>query len=78
MKALRWLLSAFKPMRIDSLVQAVALNPKGDVDGAVNEKFILRDCSNFITITKSDTVRLAHRSVKEYLVHSLPALASAL
>ncbi|KAM0796200.1 hypothetical protein BDR22DRAFT_868460 [Usnea florida] len=69
-KALRWLLSAFKPMKIDSLVQAVALNPDGRVDGAVNEKFILRICSNFVTKTKSDTVRFAHRSVKEYLLHS--------
>ena len=57
-------------MKIDSLVQAVALNPDGRIDGAVNEKFILRVCSNFVTKTKSDTVRFAHRSVKEYLLHS--------
>lgn len=69
-KALRLILSAFKPLRIDNLVQAVALNSEGDIDEAVNEKLISQVCSNFIIITKSRTVRLAHRSVKEYLVHS--------
>ena len=69
-KTLQLLLSAFKPLNMASLVQAVALKFEGDTDKEIDEKFILGICSNFITITKSGTVRLAHRSVKEYLVHS--------
>ena len=69
-KTLRLLLSAFKPLKVDSLVQAVALNAEGHTDGTVNETSISQICSNFIIITESGIVRLAHRSVKEYLVHS--------
>lgn len=69
-KALRWILCSFKPLTMDALVQAVALDSAGHVDPFVDQDFVLQICSNFITVTASGCVKIAHRSVKEYLMRS--------
>ena len=69
-KALRWVFCAFKPLTIEDLAQAVALDSDGNTDTVVTGSFLLQICGSFIIVTNSGSVRFAHRSVKEYLTHS--------
>ena len=57
-------------MTLDGLVEAVALDLDGHRDTVVDRSFVMQICSNFIRVAESGTVRLAHRSVKEYLARS--------
>ena len=43
----------------------------GDIDPVIERKFLLEIGNNFILVTKSDTVKFAHRSAREFLVQSL-------
>ena len=63
----------FKPLTIEGLAQAVALDSDGNTDTVVTGNFLLQVCGSFIIVTNSGSVRFAHRSVKEYLMQeSLP------
>ena len=53
------------------LVQAVALDQYGDIDPVIERRFLLEIGNNLIFVTKSDTVKFAHRSAREFLVQSL-------
>ncbi|KAL8689587.1 MAG: hypothetical protein Q9218_004776 [Villophora microphyllina] len=66
-KALQWMLASLKPLNMDILIQAVALDSAGNRDPMVDERFLLRICSNLIIRATSGVVKFAHRSVKEYL-----------
>ena len=69
-KALQWVYCAFKPLSIEDLAQAVALDSNGNTDTVVTGSFLLQICGSFIIVTNSGSVRFAHRSVKEYLTYS--------
>ena len=69
-KALQWVYCAFKPLSIEDLAQAVALDSDGNTDTVVTGSFLLQICGSFIIVTNSGSVKFAHRSVKEYLTHS--------
>ena len=69
-KALQWVYCAFKPLLIEDLAQAVALDSDGNTDIVVTGSFLLQICGSFIIVTNSGSVKFAHRSVKEYLTHS--------
>lgn len=56
---------------MDGLVQAVALDQYGDIDPVIERRFLLDTGNNSIFVTKSDTVKFAHRSAREFLVQSL-------
>lgn len=66
-KALKCVLHSFRPLKIQELAQAIALNAEGEIDPHVDESYILNVCSNFILTDDSGTVHLAHQSVREYL-----------
>lgn len=70
-KALQWVFCAFKPLTIEGLAQAVALDSDGNTDTVVTGSFLLQVCGSFIIVTNSGSVRFAHRSVKEYLMQTL-------
>jgi ankyrin repeat protein len=61
-RALQWVLCAFRPFDIQELRAAIAVE---DLD--VTVKLLLDLCSNFIHVDSKGFVRLAHISVKEYL-----------
>ena len=61
----------FKPLTIEGLAQAVALDSEGTIDTVVTGSFLLQVCGSFIIVTNSGSVRFAHRSVKEYLMQAL-------
>ena len=69
-KALQWVYCAFKPLSIEDLAQAIALDSDGNTDTVVTGNFLLQICGSFIIVTNSGSVKFAHRSVKEYLTHS--------
>ena len=69
-KALQWVYCAFKPLSIEDLAQAVALDSDGNTDTVVTGSFLLQICGSFIIVTSSGSVRFAHTSVKEYLTYS--------
>ena len=71
-KALQWVYCAFKPLSIEDLAQAVALDSDGNTDTVVTGSFLLQICGSFIIVTNSGSVRFAHRSVKEYLTCAAP------
>ena len=56
---------------MDGLVQAVALDQYGDIDPVIERRFLLEIGNNFIPVTRSDRVKYAHRSAREFLVQSL-------
>lgn len=66
-KALKCVLCSFRPLHIKELVQAIAMDPHGKLDESVKKEYVLDICSNFILLDNSDTVHLAHLSVREYL-----------
>ena len=70
-KALQWVLCAFKPLTIEGLAQAVAFNSDGSTDTVVTGRFLLQVCGNFIVVTSSGSVRFAHRSAKEFSMRYL-------
>ena len=70
-KALQWVLCAFKPLTIEGLAQAVAFNSDGSTDTVVTGSFLLQVCGNFIVVTSSGSVKFAHRSAKEFSMQYL-------
>jgi hypothetical protein len=66
-RALRCVLGAFQPLTIHQLVEAVAIEPGGAIDRSIDGSYILDVCSNFILVDVSESVSLAHLSVREYL-----------
>lgn len=72
-KTLQWVFCAVKPLTIQDLVRAVALQSDGTADSVVTERFLVQVCGSFIIVTNSGVVRFAHRSVEEFLTQcSLP------
>jgi hypothetical protein len=84
MRILRWLVCSARPLQIEELVDVIAVDTEGDprfdADNRLKEpRDILTICSSLVTISAETTegsqskitemeVRLAHFSVKEYLV----------
>src|ERR1700737_3999508 len=71
-KVLQWLAYSAQPLRIEEIVEVIAIDIKDnhlfDPENRLPDpQDILTICSSMVTITDSE-LRLAHFSVKEYLV----------
>ena len=66
-RVFKWILSAYKPLKLSELSYAAALRDDGVADPEVNNDFVLDVCSNFVTIDTSDRLQFAHASVREFL-----------
>ena len=70
-KAMQWVLCSPTPLTMNGLVQAVAFDQYGDIDPVIERRFLLEIGNIFILVTKSGTVKFAHRSAREFRVQSL-------
>jgi ankyrin repeat protein len=76
LKILQWLVYSARPLRIEEIAEVIAVdiedNPRFDTERRLPEpRDILTICSSLVTIVVEEAkeqVRLAHFSVKEYLV----------
>ena len=79
--ALLWLAFSERPLRIDEVAEATAINPQSDLAFDPKERFpdprdVLQILSSLVTVSSKDdgyespqlVIRLAHFSVKEYLL----------
>ena len=66
-RVFKWILSAYRPLKLSELSYAAALQDDGVADPEVNNDFVLDVCSNFVTIDTSDHVQFAHASVRDFL-----------
>ncbi|GIJ81561.1 hypothetical protein Asppvi_000060 [Aspergillus pseudoviridinutans] len=70
-RAIRWVMSASKPMTTVEILAAIRLSPDGDLlplDDTVDEQGLLSLCNNFLTLDSQLKVwRFPHLSVREYL-----------
>jgi hypothetical protein len=71
-KILQWLAYSTRPLRIEEMVEVIAVDIKGDPrfdpeNRLPDPRDILTICSSLVTTATSE-LRLAHFSVKEYLV----------
>ena len=76
-KALRWVLCAFRALSLRELTYLAALKPDGTVRTGVQEGIILDLCSNLIIEDSLGFVRFAHLSVRHYLERKMPPDFSA-
>jgi Ankyrin repeats (3 copies) len=72
LKILQWLVYSARPLRIDEVVDAIAVysdnDPRFDLESRLPDpQDLLTICSSLITIAGVE-IRLAHFSVKEYLI----------
>lgn len=72
-RVLRWVVFARRPLTLCELAEAVAirwddesLNRARTID---NDMHILEACSNLIVQTPDHTIRLAHHTIQDYLLH---------
>ncbi|MBE3049369.1 ankyrin repeat domain-containing protein [Candidatus Bathyarchaeota archaeon] len=66
--ALRWVLSAFRPLSLRELAYAVYVNPQdGSPTRGVQEGDLLEFCSNLLVEDSTGIMQLAHLSVRNYL-----------
>ncbi|KAL8666230.1 MAG: hypothetical protein Q9168_007531 [Polycauliona sp. 1 TL-2023] len=70
MKLLCWTHYAFRPLKVDELRHAVAIEPGDtsfDEDGLLDENLVESICAGLLTIQENDTVGLVHYTAQEYL-----------
>jgi Ankyrin repeats (3 copies) len=72
LKILQWLVYSARPLRIDEVVDVIAVfvdnDPRFDIENRLPDpQDILTICSSLVTIAGAE-IRLAHFSVKEYLM----------
>ncbi|KAI9838432.1 MAG: hypothetical protein M1837_002487 [Sclerophora amabilis] len=79
--ALQWLAFSGRPLSLDEVAEAVAVNPEqtsfADEDRLYDPHDILTFCSSLVTLSHDKNLHLAHASVKDYLIseriHNGPA-----
>ncbi|KAK8237045.1 hypothetical protein HDK77DRAFT_306209 [Phyllosticta capitalensis] len=74
--AFRWITCAHRPLKTEELFEALAIEESDDHfhwDRVItdSDKF-LRACGNLVVIQVDGTVRLAHETVKQFLLRDLP------
>jgi len=70
MRALQWILGAVHDLPIDELAKAVSIDTHGVFDEEVDSIMVLELCSNLVVVDDLGTCRLAHLSVRDFLVQS--------
>ncbi|CAI6281679.1 unnamed protein product [Periconia digitata] len=70
---LQWLTSAYRPLHISELAEAIALDPNKrtfdrDQDRLYDPEEVLDLCGSLVRLDENGTVKLAHASCKEYLL----------
>ncbi|KAH7361555.1 hypothetical protein B0T11DRAFT_297123 [Plectosphaerella cucumerina] len=71
--ALRWVLSAFRPLTLKELTYAVSVNHEVDpTPRGASEGDLLEFCSNFILEDTTGIMQLAHLSARHYLEARIP------
>ena len=66
-RAFKWILSAYRPLKLSELSYAAAIRDDGVVDSEVDNGFVLDVCSNFVTIDTANEIQFVHASVREFL-----------
>ena len=66
-RAFKWILSAYQPLKLSELSYAAAIRDDGALDSEVDDDFVLDVCSNFVTIDTSERTQFVHASVREFL-----------
>ena len=66
-RAFKWILSSYRPLRLSELSYAAAIRDDGALDAEVDNDFVLDVCSNFVTIDTSEHPQFVHASVHEFL-----------
>jgi hypothetical protein len=73
-EVLQWLAFSVRPLRLAEIAETLIIKPGvialSEEDRLFSELDILTICSSLIRISNGDEVRLAHYSVKEYLMSS--------
>lgn len=67
-KALQWTLCAMEDLPPNELAQAISIDLNGDFDNEVDAPMLLDICSNLIVLDNDGNCRLAHLSVKGFLL----------
>ena len=68
MRAMQWVLFAREDITIDELARAISVDRDGSFDEELDGAMLLDICSNLILIDKSGLCRLAHISIKGYIL----------
>ena len=66
-RAFKWILSAYYPLKLSKLSYAIAIRDDGVLDSEVDNAFVLDVCSNFVTIDAFERPQFVHASVREFL-----------
>jgi ankyrin repeat protein len=75
-RALLWLVFSGRPLKIEELAEAACIDPDADPPFSEDDRFhdpcnnILEILGSFVSLDRGGGVRLAHFSVKEYLLSS--------
>ena len=67
LRAFKWILSSYEPLRLSDLSYAAAIRDDGVLDSEVDNDFVLDVCSNFVTFDASEQAQFVHASVREFL-----------
>lgn len=74
LRALNWLVGTERPLSLEELAEAIAINPEKDrfdlAERLLDPEEIFDLCGSLIRTDESGTITLAHFSVKEYLLSS--------
>lgn len=71
--ALRWVLSAFRPLTLRELAYAASINHQdGSASRGAQEGELLEFCSNLLVQDSTGIMQVAHLSVREYLERRMP------
>ena len=68
-RAFHWMMCAQRPLSVPELAAVAAADQSETMKKEVNDKYILKICSNFIIADSSLIAQFAHLSVREYLQH---------
>ena len=75
--AFQWLAFSARPLRLDELAEALAVRPGStQMDNLFTPQDILTICSSLVTLTSTGELKLAHFTVKEYLLSDRILLTS--
>jgi hypothetical protein len=74
--ALKWVMCAFRSLRVEELALASSVRSEGEMPGDVTKERLMKHCANLLFRDESGYVRFAHMSVSEFL-QSKPEYATS-
>ncbi|MCJ1453511.1 hypothetical protein MMC28_003858 [Mycoblastus sanguinarius] len=70
MRALQWVLSAIEDLSVDEVAKAISIDCDGNFNEEIDGDMVLDLCSNLVTLDNYRCCRLAHLSVRGFLLRS--------